>query len=48
MLGVWLGLHFRVGNLVMNYIEDDELNTNLSILCFEQFSNNIRVFDTLS
>jgi len=32
MLGVWLGLHFRVGNLVMNYIEDEELLTKRELI----------------
>ena len=32
MLGVWLGLYFRVGNLVMNYIEDEELLTKRELI----------------
>tara|TARA_R110002073_G_scaffold31232_1_gene96015 strand:- start:5 stop:247 length:243 start_codon:yes stop_codon:yes gene_type:complete len=32
MLGVWLDLHFRVGNLVMNYIEDEELLTKRELI----------------
>jgi hypothetical protein len=32
VLGVWVDLYFRLGNLVMNYIEDEELLTKRELI----------------